>query len=1605
MDMTTLNLGGALALGQRIVISVDGTIKVLVEGQPLQAGDVVLESQNGSNEPQVSAKRFSSEEGEIELDQDIANIFAALEEGQDPTELGEEFATAAGQNGSSLASSGTIERDGEETIPGTEFVTTGFESLGMSRTQSLSLLDAFRSIDQPNTEPTFVDNNNSPIGDTVSFSINEDTPVSGTLSASDEDGDSLFFTKATDPSNGTVVIDENGDWTYTPNENYNGNDSFTVVVSDGQGGTDTITVNIGVTPINDSPVGEDVSVTTDEDTPVSGSLTATDADNDQLTFSKGTEPLNGSVVVDENGNWTYTPDENYNGSDSFTVVVDDGQGGTDTITVDVGVTPVNDQSSFDAQTVTYAENQVVDAVVGTLSGSDLDGVTKYEFKHSDGTLSTTSEDGFYSVDAAGNISITAAGVAAEVNDFEQGTSNVDYQMVLIDNLGNASEATMTLNETNVNDNDTVIEKATDTFDYAEGTAAGVSLGQVTATDADGSNISYSIADANNVFADDDAAKANPFYQVDENGHVSLTAAGAAAFTNDYELDSNSHQITVTATGTDGSTGAGTSDDIVVTLNETNVNESPIASDNVVDINEDTSTFIEWDSFGISDVDSPDSALGIEITDLPDNGQFEYFGDDGQWHDISVGQVIDKGEFDADRIRFTPDEDESGYDSHSTPGVGDQQQDYAQIGFKPTDGINVGEESTVAINVTPIADAPNLFTSIDGIQLPDQQFNVSMWNGVSVGYQYGVGNGVDPDTLIDVIDGLDSNSSSLSNVNDVRDASQGAGQATLITGLIYLEAGKSYDFVGNADDSLAINIGGELTDDARWGDSSGSIQGIAFTPTVSGFYPIEVYHHNQSGPGNFDVNVSVDGASPVNLDNTNFGVVSDVSQLDSIDIRTSQLINENGVEFYQVYTTNEGPQDTRIPLTELQASLNDTDGSESLAVNVSGFPIGSELSDGVNSHTFTSTNETFDISSWDMTSLTVLPPSGSHDDFTIDVEAIASEKDSTSTATTTTSIDVVVHEYNATNTKPDTRTVDEDTSVSGNVLTNDTDTDNTLSLQSIEVGGTSYNAGDTITLTGGELTVEQDGSYSFVPSEHWSGNVPTVTYTTNTGVSDTLDITVSAVADAPRVTIAVGELQQTQAVPDFGTSPSDIRNLVSNGETSIGGVNFDHVDQSPGFNNGNQGDDLMIAPDNAAAQQFVGDQQAVNLTQQGSDTFVGTSGNDSFYGGNGAQDSEVETDTVIYQGKLSEYDLDFRGLEHSQVPYWLVKDSLERDTSSDNSPSTEDGDHLYGIERIIFSDAIVEIDSETGEYTVLQDSVIPLDISAELVDNDGSESLGNEFTLEGIPQGVELYIGGQLISPSIDGSYSIVIPVSGDVSAELRIPYSYEGDLDFELSVSASSSESVNSDEAITNTSADISFRSYDLESGSHGDDNIKGTENNDLIVGDVQGIQIVAGEDYNIAFILDTSGSMGRDVETAKDELLVVFDAILASSQGQHSGQVNILITDFSDNSNTSVSVDLSSQNPRGQFVAALDSITDAGGGGTNYEAGFQSAVEWFADQNGGNNISYFISDGEPTSFTDSRLMKSEFDEILIDYDLSTNQVITLADLLPAGYTSGVVNY
>ncbi|WP_300483887.1 retention module-containing protein, partial [Shewanella sp.] len=100
--------------------------------------------------------------------------------------------------------------------------------------------------------------------------------------------------------------------------------------------------------------------------------------------------------------------------------------------------------------------------------------------------------------------------------------------------------------------------------------------------------------------------------------------------------------------------------------------------------------------------------------------------------------------------------------------------------------------------------------------------------------------------------------------------------------------------------------------------------------------------------------------------------------------------------------------------------------------------------------------------------------------------------STNTAEQTIAIDspsVVVNDNN---------TVDEDTIATGNVLDNDSDVDSVLTVVNFEVDGTTYVAGTEVTLEGGILVLNTDGSYTFTPNENWNGSVPVITYTTNTG---------------------------------------------------------------------------------------------------------------------------------------------------------------------------------------------------------------------------------------------------------------------------------------------------------------------------------------------------------------------------------------------------------------------------------------------------------------------------------------------------------------------------
>jgi N-acetylneuraminic acid mutarotase len=188
--------------------------------------------------------------------------------------------------------------------------------------------------------------NNAPVAEDDAVIVNEDSSIVVSVlgNDSDADGDTLTVTGATNPLNGSVVVNLNGTITYTPNVNYNGPDSFDYTINDGHGHTDTATVNVIVTAVNDAPVAHNDAATVDEDSSVVISVLSNDSDidvGDTLSITFVTVPANGTA--DSNGTHiTYTPDADYNGADSFDYTISDGNGGTDTATVNVTVDPVSD---------------------------------------------------------------------------------------------------------------------------------------------------------------------------------------------------------------------------------------------------------------------------------------------------------------------------------------------------------------------------------------------------------------------------------------------------------------------------------------------------------------------------------------------------------------------------------------------------------------------------------------------------------------------------------------------------------------------------------------------------------------------------------------------------------------------------------------------------------------------------------------------------------------------------------------------------------------------------------------------------------------------------------------------------------------------------------------------------------------------------------------------------------------------------------------------------------------------------------------------------------------------------------------------------------------
>ncbi|MBU0653550.1 MAG: cadherin domain-containing protein [Gammaproteobacteria bacterium] len=227
--------------------------------------------------------------------------------------------------------------------------------------------------------------NDPPVATNDNGTTQEDIPFNGSTvltNDSDIDGDTVTIntTPVTDPTNGSVVINPNGSYIYTPDQDFHGTDSFEYEVSDGNGGTDTATVTITVTPVNDNPVAVNDSATTAEDVVLHGStilVNDSDVDGDTLTATTTpvTLPVHGILALNSNGTYTYTPEQNYNGTDSFVYAMTDGNGGTATATVDITITPVDDPPVITSiNNVTYPENGTGTAL--DVQSTDPDGDTE-----------------------------------------------------------------------------------------------------------------------------------------------------------------------------------------------------------------------------------------------------------------------------------------------------------------------------------------------------------------------------------------------------------------------------------------------------------------------------------------------------------------------------------------------------------------------------------------------------------------------------------------------------------------------------------------------------------------------------------------------------------------------------------------------------------------------------------------------------------------------------------------------------------------------------------------------------------------------------------------------------------------------------------------------------------------------------------------------------------------------------------------------------------------------------------------------------------------------------------------------------------------------------
>lgn len=234
------------------------------------------------------------------------------------------------------------------------------------RTYEGSALSPFATCVEVNTRPSASDQ---------AYAIRESRPVPILLSASDPDGEALSYAVSSEPVHGTLTGSAGTTLSYTPHPGFVGADSFEFTATDGHGGSDTATVTINVTP-NQVPVAADDAYATAEDTPLSVApwgVLANDSDGDGMpTAEIAEEPTHGTVELAPDGGFTYLPDRDFHGTDTFTYTANDDLASSAPAAVTVDVAPVNDAPVVVGDAYSTDEDTPLTAASPGVAGNDAD---------------------------------------------------------------------------------------------------------------------------------------------------------------------------------------------------------------------------------------------------------------------------------------------------------------------------------------------------------------------------------------------------------------------------------------------------------------------------------------------------------------------------------------------------------------------------------------------------------------------------------------------------------------------------------------------------------------------------------------------------------------------------------------------------------------------------------------------------------------------------------------------------------------------------------------------------------------------------------------------------------------------------------------------------------------------------------------------------------------------------------------------------------------------------------------------------------------------------------------------------------------------------------